>query len=169
MTRTARAWTGAALAALAISTSLALPTMANAAPVTCYGDYCSGADPTESGCAADAYTTVFEETEVGRLDVRWSPTCKTNWVRWVKYDRGIMLSMIPLEMAAVQDTGYTQSFSFGVNGDSDRDHPDYNTWVTPMIYSPVHKVQGQMTFQCTGVGDCLIYGALEGPMKTAWS
>ncbi|MBF6354126.1 DUF2690 domain-containing protein [Nocardia higoensis] len=155
---------------LAFGATIAVSGTATAEPVNCYGDYCSGQDPRTSGCGADAYTTVTTETEVGRLDVRWSPTCKTNWARWVRYPRGWTMSQIPMVMRAVQDTGYEQVFVFqdGIGGDSYPDHPEWTTFWTPMIYSPVHKVRAEMQFQCTGVGDCLISG-VEGPLVTAWS
>ena len=165
MARSRTLFFAAALGLAAAIPGSAILFPANASAVTCYGDYCSGLDPKDSGCAADAYTTVTKETDVGRLDVRWSPTCKTNWARWVEYDRGWQLSMVPLEMRAVQDTGYTQRYSFGVNGGG---NDGFSTYYSPMIYSPEHKVKAEMVWQCTGVGDCLISG-VEGPLTTAWS
>ena len=73
-----------------------------AGAVGCWGDWCSGTDPQATGCAADAYTvaSAFHSGTGFLVELRWSPTCKTNWARvntrnpgWVK---------------AVQSTGYTQ-------------------------------------------------------------
>jgi uncharacterized protein DUF2690 len=88
------------------------------AQVTCYGDYCSGQDPETTGCSAGAYTVTSVGYNGGTLEVRWSPTCKTNWARinvgWSGYFR------------IQQTTGYQQHYS-GTNG---------TYWWTSMIYSP---------------------------------
>src|SRR4051812_45566343 len=54
---------------------------ANAA--SCYGDYCSGQDPQATGCANDAYTfaSVRIPGTYSYVDLRWSPSCKTEWAR----------------------------------------------------------------------------------------
>ncbi|PWR16796.1 hypothetical protein DKT69_03705 [Micromonospora sicca] len=71
---------------------------------------------------------------------------------------------IPLEMRAVQDTGYTQRKSYDVNGT-----PEGTTW-TPMIYSPVRLVRAEMTYWCSGVGDCVVGAATdENPVRTKWT
>jgi Protein of unknown function (DUF2690) len=133
------------------------------AGVGCWGDWCSGRDPQATGCSADAYTVAAVDVTGARLELRWSPTCKTNWARYIQYPRGWFMGNIPLELRAVQDTGYTQRLSYGVNGTGTG-----TTW-TPMIYSPVHLVRAQMVYQCGGVGDC-VAGVLYGlnPVSTAW-
>jgi hypothetical protein len=84
----------------------------------------------------------------------------------VEYPRGWTFSEVPLTMSAVQEgTGYTQSYSFGVNGGSD---DNFTTYYSPMIYSPVKRVRAEMIFQCTSVGDCAING-VAGPMTTDWA
>ncbi len=89
------------------------------AQATCYGDYCSGQDPESTGCSAGAYTVTSVGYNGGTLEVRWSPTCQTNWSRinvgWSGYFR------------IQQSTGYEQHYS-GTNG---------TYWWTKMIYSPV--------------------------------
>lgn len=129
----------------------------------CYGDYCSGRDPQQTGCSDDAVTTRWVDVTSARLELRWSPICKTNWARYQQYPRGWFLGNVPLEMRAVQDTGYTQRRSYGVNGT-----PEGTTW-TPMIYSPVRLVRAEMVYQCGPVGDCVV-GALTGqnPVVTGW-
>ncbi len=148
-----------ALAAAALS-----PALPAGAAVGCYGDYCSGRDPQSTGCAADATTVAWADVTGARLELRWSPTCKTNWARYQQYPRGWFMGNVPLEMRAVQDTGYTQRLSYGVNGT-----PTGTTW-TPMIYSPVRRVRAEMVYQCTGVGDCAI-GSITGqnPLVTGWA
>jgi len=132
--------------------------MAHAASVSCYGDYCSGQDPVNTGCAADAVTFAWLDLSGARLDLRWSPTCKTEWARWQQYPG---LGSVPVTLAAVQDTGYTQSITYDVNG------PGVGTTWTPMIYSPVHLVKAVATLQCGSdsiagiIADCLINGKVE--------
>jgi hypothetical protein len=53
------------VAGAAVSTA---PT-AGAAPVSCWGDYCSGQDPMVTGCAADAVTVAAVQLVDGRLEV----------------------------------------------------------------------------------------------------
>ncbi|TMF45805.1 MAG: DUF2690 domain-containing protein [Chloroflexi bacterium] len=53
--------------------------------VTCSGDGCNGLDPEQAGCAADAYTVKVSGGKVsfrtGYVELRYSPTCGTNWAR----------------------------------------------------------------------------------------
>ncbi len=100
------------------------------AAVSCYGDYCSGRDPDTTGCSADARTVAHVQLPWvrQRLEVRWSPTCKTNWARML-YDND------PTWLKAVQpSTGYTQSRILRSGS---------NSW-TPMIYSPTRCVYAEV-------------------------
>ena len=108
------------------------------AAVGCWGDYCSGRDPMSTGCANDAITTATANFSTGSVQVRWSPTCKTNWTRLVVYPTG-RSCMNYGSLWAVQDTGYRQSTEvpFVCNTYST------TTYWTPMIYSPVHRVRGE--------------------------
>ena len=89
--------------------------------VSCYGDYCSGQDPLSTGCSADAYTvhtaSVYGTNGASTVEIRWSPTCKTNWAR---------VNWVTTNVKAVQQTGYTQGYSSN-NGTT--------AW-SKMIYSP---------------------------------
>jgi len=102
------------------------------ASVGCWGDYCSGRDPMQTGCGNDAYTVAAHNEQYASLQIRWSPTCKTNWARLVVYPTG-RHTFIYGSLFAHQDTGYEQStttpFSNG------------GTYWTPMIYSPTHCVK----------------------------
>lgn len=100
------------------------PGVASATPppsVGCYGDYCSGQDPMSTNCAAGAYTVavgdVYGTGGEQYVEIRWSPTCKTNWAR---------TNIITSNVKAVQQTGYTQGYSSN-NGTF--------AW-SKMIYSP---------------------------------
>lgn len=46
--------------------------------VGCYGDWCSGRDADATGCSAGSVTTQVYNNKEFSLQVRWSPTCKTN-------------------------------------------------------------------------------------------
>ncbi|MGV9611652.1 DUF2690 domain-containing protein [Nocardia xishanensis] len=122
---------GRGLALLSTAAVLALGGLVANAPtsnaVTCYGDYCSGQDPLASGCAAGAYTVavgnVYGTGGTQYVEIRWSPTCQTNWAR---------SNIVSSQIKAVQEGGYTQGYSTN-NGSQ--------AW-SKMIYSPVKCVKG---------------------------
>jgi hypothetical protein len=135
--------------------------------VSCYGDYCSGQDPVATGCDKDAITIASAEPDdgAGQVDLRWSPTCKTNWARWQQYPTGWCVTCTPNALIAVQDTRYTQELDWFDNGTTPADNGTY--W-TPMIYSPVHKVYAGVYMPC---GDDTLLGAavdcaLNGLVRT---
>lgn len=148
----------------------------SALTVGCYGDYCSGKDPKQTGCSADAQTLGSKDLSGARLELRWSPTCKTEWARWIQYPPGTnkFKDDWPTAISAVQDTGYTKTASFDINGEpenksaSQRSNGIVTSW-TPMIYSPVHLVKAVATLQC---GDSSLLGTainclLEGKAETS--
>jgi hypothetical protein len=53
--------------------------------VTCSGNGCNGLDPEQTRCAAGAYTVRVSGGTVsfrtGYVELRYSPTCGTNWAR----------------------------------------------------------------------------------------
>lgn len=122
----------ATLAAAAVG-AVAAPSPALAA--SCYGDYCSGQDPQNTGCANGAYTTKHYDFGTADLQVRWSPTCQTNWARLVVY--GVVPNFRGGTLYAIQDTGYTQQTGVPNSGNMAA------TYWTPMIYSPVHQVKSR--------------------------
>lgn len=86
----------------------------NSAPASaagCYGDYCSGKDPEQTGCSADAYTTASARIPgtYAYVDLRWSPSCKTNWARanWYPDPATTTISVVQCP------TGYTQRGTSG--------------------------------------------------------
>ena len=115
------------------------------AAVSCYGDYCSGKDPQQTGCAADSYTTAYKDLAGKRLELRWSPTCRTNWARLVVYPTGVGC-VTGGDLVAKQDTGYKQSSWLGV-------YICYistaTTYWTPQIYSPVRLVRAELANEYT--------------------
>lgn len=103
---------------------------APAQAVGCYGDYCSGKDPQSTGCSADAIT--FASNNVYgtgyTIELRWSPTCKTEWAR---ISAGGWTSGVDSLGVVQPSTGYQQ---WGVAGSN----ATYK-W-SKMIYSPVRCV-----------------------------
>lgn len=153
-------------------TATASQASASALPggVTCYGDYCSGQDPESTGCAKDAVTieALATDTGGGRLELRWSQTCKTNWARWQQYPTGWCMNCTPIGLVAVQDTGYTQKVDWFEAGTSPREGETY--W-TPMIYSPTRAVYAGVYMPCGDRGlvgaafDCALNGLIKTPAR----
>ncbi|WP_158264072.1 DUF2690 domain-containing protein [Amycolatopsis sp. CA-126428] len=105
--------------------SIAAAGAANAA--TCSGFGCTYQDPQLSGCSADAITVVHYQLPAvaQRLELRWSPSCKTNWAR-------MYLDTSPVWLRAVQpDRGDGLPRVTQLSG-----HNDTYSW-SAMIYSPV--------------------------------
>ena len=142
-----------ALAGASLTTA---PNFAVAASTGCYGDWCSGQDSAVTGCANDGRTVasndLYEQrgsfngdiywTYVGKVELRWSPKCKTNWARFTGVDSSGINTL-----KVVQDTGYTKSKSTV---------PLWGGWTkpgvywSPMIYSPVHHCQATVDGGLTG-------------------
>ena len=109
----------------------AMPDGALASSCTAYPSKaaCDGHDPGSTGCSAGAKTVKYKNMYwwkdgryIGRLELRWSPTCKTNWAR---------VSMVgewPVEELTIKrssdGTHYTNSSA------------STNTLWTKMVYSP---------------------------------
>jgi len=129
------------------------PVNSAGASVGCYGDYCSGKDPVSTGCANGAITVSATNFAGGRLELRWSPICKSNWARMEIYPGGFAYTL-----SAVQDTGYSQNEQWAAGT------PGPGTYWTYMIYSPVHRVQARATGTCYGLFDC----AVNGQIQTNW-
>lgn len=114
-----RAPTAILAAVLGVASALIVPRPAMAA--TCWGDWCSGQDPESSRCSLDAYTVASAGIPWSSglaVELRWSPTCQTNWAR---VDYGAFTYV-----RAIQSTGYAQDYSDN-NG---------TYWWSKMIYSP---------------------------------
>lgn len=119
-----------AAAVAALTLSAALVNVPSASAVTCYGDYCSAKDPQASGCSADAKTIatayIYGSGGTSWVNLRWSPTCKTNWAQ---------SNVITSNIKAVQTGGYTQGYSTN-NGAT--------SW-SKMIYSPTLCVKASIS------------------------
>lgn len=110
-----------------------LPVPASAAVTAYCGDTCSGKDPEQTGCSADARTIPGTRTAIygtggeSWVEIRWSDTCQTNWAR-------TNASFVFGSVRAIQQTGYTQGYSSN-NGTL--------AW-SKMIYSPTLCVKGSI-------------------------
>lgn len=141
----------AMLGVLLVLGGAAMPVPAAVAAESCYGDYCSGKDPSRVGvggvpCADRADTVRSARVnmsdgfggyyEVGTLEVRWSARCQTNWAR-LSLERdayGI------LGINILQDTGYKQYKSTrGFDGGTSK-----GVFWTNMIYSPTARVMAYL-------------------------
>lgn len=49
--------------------------------VTCSGNGCNNKDPIQTGCVNGAYTVQTGVLASAFIELRYSPTCKTNWAR----------------------------------------------------------------------------------------
>jgi hypothetical protein len=81
-------WMTAAVAAATLVTPVVLAPSAQAA-VTCSGFGCDGKDPMVTHCnegaktilSATRYVVNSKGVQLARVELRYSPTCKTNWGR----------------------------------------------------------------------------------------
>lgn len=125
----------ATMSAIGLVFSMALISAANASAATCYGDYCSNKDPQSTGCSSDArtvsYTDVYHSRSyVGFLELRWSPSCKTNWARFTPQ------SGLNYKVRAVQpETGYAVDW---------RQYSPWQTGWSNQIYSPTKCVYAEV-------------------------
>jgi hypothetical protein len=125
MQRSSRLLT-AVVAAAICSTGALVAGAGSAAAATCFGDGCTGKDPIATGCANDAVTVASIKLPwvIQTLDLRWSPSCKTNWAR-MQYDAN------PTWLRAIQpDRGDGLPRVVQISGRN-----GVNSW-SAMIYSP---------------------------------
>jgi Protein of unknown function (DUF2690) len=99
--------------------------------VTCSGNGCSGLNPQTAGCAAGAYTVLTASFSNAFVELRYSPTCKTNWGRVISR-RGATFLSIRIQRI----DGLTYTFSGG----------NFNYAWSAMVYAPVMKARA-----CGGV------------------
>jgi hypothetical protein len=122
--------------------NLATTTEAFADP-SCYGDYCSGQDPEATHCVDGSAIVATDNNEYSSVQLKWSPTCKTNWAKLVVYPTGKFHTFNHGLLTAQQDTGYTQSLTVPMA----HDNSEAIIYWTPMIYSPDHCVKAMFNNQ----------------------
>jgi hypothetical protein len=80
--------------------------------VTCSRNGCTGQDPAATGCSADATTLLSKKIlnssgqSIGEIDLRWSPTCQTNWARVVS-----SIGSVPLGASVEREAGVDGPFA----------------------------------------------------------
>ncbi|KJK49669.1 hypothetical protein UK23_13035 [Lentzea aerocolonigenes] len=75
--------------ALIAAAALTLLVAPDAQAASCSGRSCNDKDPVATGCSSGS--TVADSSPMypsGTAELRWSPTCKTNWVRITNYPGG---------------------------------------------------------------------------------
>ncbi|WP_370251720.1 DUF2690 domain-containing protein [Streptomyces sp. V4I8] len=79
---------------------------AQAAPAAgCYSAACRGLDPDQAGCSTDAYTVTQINTSRGNIQLRYSPSCRSNWARMTSPTPGTFLWIKECS------SGYREEFS----------------------------------------------------------
>lgn len=98
----------------------------------CSGTGCNGKDPIAMGCSNDAYTVTSADIKngsgqtIGRVDLRWSPSCQTNWGRVVSYvgSANLFVMLTDCSRNEISGTYYQLAGTTSVYGDM-----RYNTTV----------------------------------------
>jgi hypothetical protein len=108
--------------------------------VTCSGNGCDGLDPEATGCARDAYTVRVSGGTVsfrtGTIELRYSPTCGTNW--------GRVLSNIGSARLTVSIRRHDGLFYFAVGS-------GVRLW-SPMVYA--RNVKAKACGSANNYADC---------------
>lgn len=121
---------GASLLVIGLALVTIMP-MASVQAAGCSGTGCDGKDPMAMGCSGDAYTVTSANINssgqtIGRVDLRWSPNCQTNWGRVVSYvgNTNLFVMLTYCNNAEVSGTYYQLSNTTSVYGNM-----KYNTTV----------------------------------------
>lgn len=146
----------AVLLVLGLTAAFAGIVPAAAQAAGCYGDYCSGKDPSTTGtggnpCQNGARTVastevwlryitpgmenVYDWRKVGFLELRWSDRCQTNWAKLTTYQSSY-LQWLRIRQEP-DGTGYKQEYKTGGYAGG----TGVGTFWTGMIYSPVKKTR----------------------------
>ena len=91
------------------------------AQVTCSGTGCNGQDPEKTGCEAGAYTVQTAVFSNSYVELRYSPTCQTNWGKVVS-----KVGPTYLVIRTQRIDGLTYTFAGG----------NYNYAFSAMVYAP---------------------------------
>lgn len=76
--------------AILLGSVVVIPASTASAAPACYGSSCEGLDPAATVCANDAYTILSRNAVTpagnwGNLELRYSPRCYSNWVRFTPW------------------------------------------------------------------------------------
>lgn len=134
---------------LTAPTAAAVPstTAASACKTNPSDNTCDGVDPQTSGCAADAYTVSGGTATgpAGTVELRYSPSCKTNWGRVLQPNGNITVFVIREDGASRYSVEYNW--------------PTTPIW-SPMLYAPVQRAQAGYDWHCCDSG-----GDVRTPLK----
>jgi len=110
---------------------------------------CDRKDPVAGGCAADAYTVPgFTRTHSwGTIELRWSPSCQTNWTRFTAGYSAVWDISVERQQTKTQ-THLRVSNVVHVNGGGQ--------WYTDMVYAP-GPAQACTNDVSSDNGDCTGY------------
>lgn len=82
------------LALLLAGCLVSMPVTVSATGPSCYGSSCDGRDPAKTSCVHDARTLMSRHAhrtspprtaDIGILELRYSPSCHSNWVRFTPW------------------------------------------------------------------------------------
>ena len=115
--------------------------------------YCNGDDPSSSGCSADATTVPGQSKDImntynpgvsyGKVELRWSNHCGTNWVRIRTYnDINIAYLTVwhgyqPGTSPYCYPSGCLTTTTFAAN----------QTYWTDMVYAPTSPAGGSISYE----------------------
>ncbi len=108
--------------------------------VTCSGNGCDGLNPAMTGCSADAYTVQTAVFSDSFVELRYSPTCGTNWGR-VTSKVGATFLIISIQRI----DGLTYTFSGG----------NFNYAYVAMVYAP--QVAARACGGVNSISGCTAY------------
>jgi len=102
---------------------------------TCHGYLCDGKWPDLTGCNIGAYTVVSAVSQDGQdtVDLRYSPTCGTNWARaWIRSGR---TNAVRIWRDDDDQTNYATAYT-----------ADYWPHYSPMVYAPTQKAEAWLDY-----------------------
>lgn len=133
------------VAAASVVGAVTVPAVSAEASTTLLPWQREGADPQSSGCAADAITVArypiespVDASTLTYLDVRYSPSCGTNWLRMVE-PQPLVGDGIQFEIEAGSNLPSPQPYdSDAASSDNGAGQAGHNgtTWWSGMTYAP---------------------------------
>jgi len=123
-----------------VSTAAASSTRHSHSLVKCSAKGCNGQDPLMTGCAADARTVQTAVLSTAFVQLRFSPTCGTNWGRVISRAG---LAHLFVRIDRIDGLSYIGSISTG------------SLVFSPMVYAPVVKARACGTVK--GVSGCTAF------------
>ena len=127
-------------ALVGVSTAAASTTLHGHSRVPCSAKGCNGQDPLMTGCAADARTVQTAVLSTAFVQLRYSPTCGTNWGRVISR---VSLGHLFVRIERIDGLSYFGSISTGT------------LMFSPMVYAPLVKARACGTVK--GVSGCTAF------------